>query len=134
MATRTSSRVPRDGVPIAEKAARRAQERDELSSNPFTILNNHSNESLRKIALDLDIADSFIEENLTAIKAEELVRADIAQAQYRAYLASLRNREIPPGEEDAHCLGLERIDNSSRELEPDSLDATPSGVISLSSL
>jgi hypothetical protein len=96
---------PRDGVPIAEKAARRAQERDEVPSNPFTILNDHSTDTLRKIATDLDVNDSFLDENLDAIKVEELVRDDFAQAQYRAYLANLRNREIPPGEEDSHCLG-----------------------------
>ena len=79
VATRTSSRVPRDGVPIAEKAARRAQERDELPGNPFTILNDHSTDTLRKIATDLDVNDSFLDENLDAIKVEELVRADFAQ-------------------------------------------------------
>ena len=39
---------------------KRAQERDELTGNPFTILNNTSNDSLKEIALDLDIDDSFL--------------------------------------------------------------------------
>jgi hypothetical protein len=43
MATRTSSRVPRDGIPIAKKVAQRAMEKNSFTgtnSNPFTILNN----------------------------------------------------------------------------------------------
>ena len=43
---------------------KRAQERDELTGNPFTILNNASNDDLRKIALDLDINADFLDENL----------------------------------------------------------------------
>jgi len=60
VATRVSSRIPRDGIPIADKAMKRARERDELTGNPFTILNNTSNDSLKEIALDLDIDDSFL--------------------------------------------------------------------------
>ena len=60
VATRVSSRIPRDGIPIADKAVKRARERDELTGNPFTILNNTSNDSLKEIALDLDIDDSFL--------------------------------------------------------------------------
>ena len=60
IATRASSRIPRDGIPIADKAMKRARERDELTGNSFTILNNTSNDSLKEIALDLDIDDSFL--------------------------------------------------------------------------
>lgn len=48
VATRTSSRIPRSGEPIIEKAAKRMQEKDDLlrgnkKSNPFTILNDIPN-------------------------------------------------------------------------------------------
>jgi hypothetical protein len=49
MTTRTSSRIPRDGVPIATKAIQRAVERDNMigtSRNSFTILNSTSNARL----------------------------------------------------------------------------------------
>jgi len=49
MTTRTSSRIPRDGVLIATKAIQRAVERDNMigtSRNSFTILNSTSNARL----------------------------------------------------------------------------------------
>jgi hypothetical protein len=49
MTTRTNSRIPRDGVPIATKAIQRAVERDNMtgtSRNSFTILNSTSNARL----------------------------------------------------------------------------------------
>ena len=116
IATRASSRIPRDGIPVAEKAMKRAQERDELTGNPFTILNNASNDDLRKIALDLDINSDFLDENLNAMKAEELVRADLAQANYKTYLSKLKHKEISPGEEDLQYLGLDIIDNGTRDM------------------
>ena len=116
VATRASSRIPRDGIPVVEKAMKRAQERDELTGNPFTILNNASNDDLRKIALDLDINADFLDENLNAMKAEELVRADLAQANYKTYLSKLKHKEISPGEEDLQYLGLDIIDNGTRDM------------------
>lgn len=65
VATRTSSRVPRDGIPIAEKAAKRAIARNDTSgttinsSNPFTILNNSSTPKLCSVLHDLDIERGF---------------------------------------------------------------------------
>lgn len=115
MATRASSRIPKDGILIADKAMKRAQERDELPGNPFTILNNTPNDVLQSVALDLDIANDFVDDNLVAIKAEDRVRANLAQANYRTYLENLKSKEIPQGEEDLHYLHLKAIDNSSRD-------------------
>lgn len=51
VATRTSSRVPRDGVPVATKATNRAAARNNITgnsnfSNPFTLLKNKPSSSL----------------------------------------------------------------------------------------
>ena len=58
MATRASSRVRRDGIPIATKAANRIKALNDAartsSKNPFTILNNTSNNALGKVIIDLD--------------------------------------------------------------------------------
>ena len=117
VATRASSRIPREGIPVAEKAMKRAQERDELTGNPFTILNNTSTDEFRRIALDLDIDADFLDENLDAMKTEELVRADLAQANYKTYLDKIKHKEISPGEEDLKYLNLDIIDNCSRDIE-----------------
>ena len=45
--------------------------------------------------MDLDLDANFLDETLDAIKAEELARADLAQANYRSYLNNLKSREIP---------------------------------------
>ena len=79
---------------------KRAQERDELTGNPFAILNNTSTDEFRRIALDLDIDADFLDENLDAMKIEELVRADLAQDNYKTYLDKIKHKEISPGEED----------------------------------
>jgi hypothetical protein len=63
VATRASSRIPKDGIPIADKAMKRAQERDELPGNPFTILNYTPEDVLKSVALDLDIANDFVDDN-----------------------------------------------------------------------
>lgn len=65
VATRTSSRVPRDGIPIAEKASMRAKARDDTSgmnvSNPFTVLNNTPDAILHEVINDLDLEVSNID-------------------------------------------------------------------------
>jgi hypothetical protein len=68
VASRTSSRVPRDGVPIAEKAAQRAKARNDISGNssstpnPFTVLNNATSSKLCSIKHDLDLDGENLEE------------------------------------------------------------------------
>jgi len=59
VATRTSSRVPKDGIPIATKATNRVKALNDCSGtssqNPFTILNNTSSDALQKVICDLDL-------------------------------------------------------------------------------
>jgi hypothetical protein len=80
-ATRTSSRVPRDGVPIATKATQRAMARNTVSGtthNSFIILNSTPNFILQSIITDLDLEIENMDEQLDAFKTEEIVRAKIA--------------------------------------------------------
>jgi len=53
------------------------------------------------------------------MKIEELVRANLAQANYRIYLEKLKQKEVPPGEEDLHYLSCDVIDNNSRGINKD---------------
>ena len=80
VATRTSSRVPRDGIPIATKAANRAKAKNTITgtittTNPFTVLNNASTAFLEKVIIDLDIEVENVEEQIDIFRAEELARA-----------------------------------------------------------
>lgn len=89
VATRASSRVPRDGVPIASKAMARVREKNDLqkgtTSNPFTILNDALDKYLSKVMSDLDIAYKDINVQINIFKAEEIIRAKLAQANYNSY-------------------------------------------------
>lgn len=59
MATRTSTRIPRDGISIAEKATNRSMAKDNLSGtashNHFTIFNNTSTSILQSVMIDLGL-------------------------------------------------------------------------------
>ena len=57
---RTSQRIPKYGIPIATKATSRAIAKNTISgtditSNPFTILNNTPSDMLQKVMRDLNI-------------------------------------------------------------------------------
>jgi len=120
IATRTSSRIPRDGIPIADKAMKRVQEKNNLhsgtSKNPFTILNNTSDVVLEKIISDLDITSENMNSVISAFKVEELARADLAQANYNKYLDRINSRTAPQGEE-VQDLTMNVINNDHRLLE-----------------
>ena len=66
VATRASSRIPRDGIPIATEPMKRARDRDNSagmsSKNPFTILNSAPNDALRNVLVDLDIEADNLDE------------------------------------------------------------------------
>lgn len=118
VASRTSSRIPRDGIPIAEKAARRVMEINNISGmstkNPFTILNNSSAEVLNSVMLDLDIEVENREEQIDVFRAEELARAAIAEANYKSFIESQKARSAPQNEEELENLTMGVISNQSR--------------------
>jgi hypothetical protein len=120
VATRTSSRVPRDGVPIAKKAAQRAKIRNEssgissLSRNPFTVLNNTLTSELCSIMHDLDLEGEDLEEQVEIFRVEELARVAIAEANYKQYLEKLKEKEKPREEDFLEDLVMETITNIQR--------------------
>ena len=86
---------------MLEKATRRAQEKNCVTagnnvgqSNPFTILlNNTPNDYCSEVMLDLDLKSDNIDTTISAFKAEEIVRAALAEANYRSHLCKLKERE-----------------------------------------
>lgn len=89
VATRTSARIPWDGVPIVVKATQRAMARDDVAgttNNPFTVLSNTSNSVLHSVVDDLDLEMENVDEQLDAFKAKEIARAKIAKANYANFL------------------------------------------------
>jgi hypothetical protein len=103
VASRTSSRIPRDRIPIAEKATRRVIEKNNISGitsqNPFTILNNSTNDALHSVISDLDIDIENVDEQLDVFRLEELARAAIAEANYKSFLESQKARDAPQNDE-----------------------------------
>lgn len=135
VASRTSSRVPRDGVPIAEKAAQRAKARNVISGNssstpnPFTVLNNATSSELCSIMHDLDLDGENLEEQVSVFKVEELARAAIAEANYKQYLERLKDKDKPIEEDFVDDLVMGTITNSQRGYEPESSKGGGSGSI-----
>jgi hypothetical protein len=81
VATRTSKRVQRDGVPVQKKAEARALLKNDLSGNSFSVLHLVPKEKLSSIAasakivlgVDLDSIDNRIESLLAKEQAEAIL-------------------------------------------------------------
>jgi GH18 family chitinase len=61
-------------------------------------------------------------------KAEEKVRAALAEANYREYLASVNKRIAPQGEEEVQEYNLSVIDNSAREAKVVHTQMSPKNI------
>lgn len=120
VATRTSSRVPRDGVPIAEKAAQRVKAWNEpvgiscSSQNLFTVLNNAPTPELCAVIQDLRIEGDEIVEQVNIFRVEELARAAITEANYKQFLEKLKERDKLSEEELQEDMAMETISNLQR--------------------
>lgn len=119
VAPRTSNRVPKDGRIVLEKATQLAKERDDFSkgknaANQFLVLNSLSNDEIKSVADSLDISIENIDDQIEVFKAEERVRAALAEANYREYLASVNKKTAPQGDEDLQEFALSVVDNSAR--------------------
>lgn len=117
VATRTSTRVP-----IAEKAAQRAMERNNVSGttkNAFAILNSVPNSQLQDVVRDLDLEMGNVDEYLDAFKAEEVARARIAEANYNAFLERQKMKNAPQSEEDEQEFAMMVISNQHRDINLD---------------
>lgn len=119
VATRASTRVPKTGEPMLEKASKRLQERDAIlegkkQCNPFTVLNNASDGHLQNVIRDLEIEVEDIDTQISAFKAEEKLRAALAEANYKCYLERINAKDAPQREEDLANLAMETLDNACR--------------------
>jgi hypothetical protein len=129
IATRVSNRIQQDGRSMLEKAMQRAQSRDDVSkgiseSNQFLVLNNLSNDYIQDVAsaLDLDIVN--VDTQIEVFRAEEKVRAALAEANYKEYLESVNKRTAPQGEEAIQEYSLNVIDNTARGFAVESNNET----------
>jgi hypothetical protein len=86
-------------------------------NNSFAILNNIDDDVLLKTTKDIEISlaknEEGCREQITSIKAEERLRANIAEANYLAHLQKLAHKECATVEE---VLDLTIIDNSHRDI------------------
>jgi hypothetical protein len=119
VATRTSQRILRDGVPVVEKAALRASAKNYIlgnnsSANSFTILQNTPSDVLQNLVSDMNIVVENIEEQIGVFRAEELARAALAEANYKVYLDKLKDRDKPRVEDTTEDLSIGVINNSER--------------------
>lgn len=124
VASRVSQRIPRDGIPIAEKAALRAKANKctagtDKSLNLFTILSNTSSKELQRVLSDVNVVVEEVSEQIGAFKAEELARAALAEANYKVHLEKLRERDIHREEDFPDDVSMGIIDNSARLVIPD---------------
>jgi hypothetical protein len=100
VATRASQRIPKDGIPVAEKASMRATAKNNISGitispNPFTILDNTPSVVLQHVLSDLNIVVEDVEDQIGAFRAEEMARAALAEANYKVYLVKIKERDKP---------------------------------------
>jgi len=119
VATRTNSRVPKDGRTMMEKATHRVEERNELltgtnTANQFLVLNNLSNDDIKSVTNNLDIQIENIDDQIEVFRAEERVRAALAEANYKEYLASVNKKTAPQGDEELQDYSLNVVDFSAR--------------------
>lgn len=124
VASRTSNRVPRDGIPIATKAANRAKNRNITTGtvsngNPFTVLNSTATANLKKVVLDLDLDIGDVEEQIDIFRVEELARAAIAEANYQAFLDKQKERQEPLTDSLLKDLAMVAVDNQERGVNSD---------------
>jgi hypothetical protein len=116
VATRTSKRLLKDGIPIAEKAAARAIAKNTIlgnsSSNPFTVLGNTPTNVLKNVPNDLNIVVNDARERIGVFRAEEHARAALTEANYKVFLDKQKDRDKPCEEDYEDALNMGIIDNS----------------------
>jgi hypothetical protein len=124
VATRTSSRIARDGIPVAQKAEIRAKAKNDFSGihssatqeNPFTILNNASTICLHNVIADLDLEVENIDDQIDIFRTEELARAAIAEANYKCFLEKQREKTQPHDDLQTGELAMMVITNNDRDV------------------
>lgn len=118
VATRTSQRIPKDGISITQKATSRAIAKNSMAgnnkqSNPFTVLSNTS-VSLPEVLSDLNIVGDNVEKQIEVFKVEELARAALAEANYKVFLDKQIDRDKHDSDGCLEDVMMEVIDNTIR--------------------
>lgn len=72
---------------------------------------------MQNVIRDLDIDVEGVNTQIESFRAEEKVRAALAEANYKNYLANLKAKDGTQNEEDLEALAMEAIDNTSRGIE-----------------
>jgi len=80
--------------------------------------------------LDLDIECDNIDDQIGAFRAEELARAAIAEAQYKAYLEKQKDKTAPRNDDELQDLSLGVILNSHRNIDTNTYVGGEDGNIS----
>jgi len=118
VATRTSKRLLSEGIPITGKATSRdmgnISTAGTLTSNPFTVLCNTSDDLLQNTLNDLNLVVDNVGEQLGVFRAEERARAALAEANYKVFLDRQKDRDKPRGDDIDSDLSMGIIDNGVR--------------------
>lgn len=117
LAARKSARTSRGGDYTNKRMSQGSQDTgmSQPTINSFTVLNSCDDNGLENIALNCDIMlgenAEEAREIISAMKLEELARANIAEANYRSHTQSILNMtHVLEGEN----LDLGKIDNAQR--------------------
>lgn len=87
------------------------------NKNPFTVLNNSSNDALQSVMVDLDIEVENFNQQIDVFKLEELARAAVAEANYSHFLETQKAKNAPRDEDELTELSMGVISNESRNCE-----------------
>lgn len=112
-------------------ASERAQ--DDISkgttiSNQFLVLNSLDDTYIQDVVTKLDLNIENIDTQIEVFRAEEKVRAALAEANYTEYLASVNKKTAPQGEQELQEYSLDVIDNSARGPEDVSTQTSSRGA------
>jgi hypothetical protein len=119
IATRASSRIARDGIPILEKPPKEL-----VRKISYKVLNENLSTVMKDIGIVLENYDNQID----VFKAEERVRATIAEANYKKYVDKINSKNAPQTEEDLQELAMEAITNKERLEAPLITQEGPGGL------
>lgn len=97
-----------------EKAIQRAQDKNDTSkgisnTNQFLVLNNISNGYIHDVTASLGLDIDDIDTQIEVFRAEEKVRAALAEANYKEYLAYVNSKTAPQGEEATQEYNLNEL-------------------------
>lgn len=82
--------------------------------NPFTILNSSPDNCLKSVMVDMNIDCENLDEQIGVFRAEEIVRAALAEANYNQYLEKLMEKDKNMADDSDLTMG--GITNTERDV------------------